>query len=190
MTGPVPPERLAENRVVLVHVAHVIRARESQRPVVVERHVAEGDGHLQVPREGRGVLRARRDLAADAESLACHGRAAREDAVGALADVLGGNARQLAAAERQGQHHPAILQPARALAGIDEVLPVERRRRALRRERCIRLALRVEVRHFVPAPERLQAGIEALLSRTQRLPRVPTCAFSDQRTSCRLTLGS
>src|SRR5690606_25395742 len=96
---PGTPELLAENRVVLVHVAHVVRARESKRAVLVERHVVERHRNAQVLRKRRGVFRTRQDLARDAEPLTGGRRTALENAVGTPADMFRGDARQFAAAE-------------------------------------------------------------------------------------------
>ena len=90
--------------------------------------------------------------------------AATEHAVGALADVLRGDARQLGAAERQREHEFAVGALARPHAEVDEVLPIERGeqvggRRRLVGENAIHRALGVEVRHLVLALQRRQPRI-------------------------------
>ena len=78
----------------LEHVAQILGARETKAAVDLGRHVVVA--HLLTQRLGErgGHLRAGQMLAGDADGLADELAAVLEDAVGALADVLGGDARQ------------------------------------------------------------------------------------------------
>ena len=79
-----------------------------------------------------------------------------EDAVGAAADVLGGDAGQLRVVHRQHELQHAVRPGLGPHAEVDEVVPVERRQQERRRhaglaEERVGLALGVEVRHLVLA---------------------------------------
>jgi hypothetical protein len=79
-------------------------------------------------------------------------------AVGAAADVLGGDARQPGAVHRQDDGQDTVNAPLRTHTEMDEVVPVEQgqqegRRHARIAEQMVGLALSVEVRHLVPAHE-------------------------------------
>ncbi len=85
-----------------------------------------------------------------------------EDAVGALADVLSGDAGQLGLAHRQGEQQAAVGAGLRPGAEVDQVVPVERgeeERGGHGRfaEISVGLALGVEVRHLVLAHQRRHA---------------------------------
>src|SRR5439155_13700905 len=117
-------EFLAEQRLELEHVPEVIRAREAQRPECIEGNVDEV--HLLLHRASH-LLRhfgARKDFAGDPEPSARDGRAAPEDTEGRATDVLRSDARELLAAERQGQDQIATLPLSRTEPEIEEVLPV------------------------------------------------------------------
>src|SRR5690349_13630011 len=111
-------ELLAQDGVVLVHVSHVVGSREAERPVLVERHVIEGDRDAEVAGERRRVLRTGEHVTSHAEALTGGLGPAPEDAVGAPADVLRRYPRQLAAAERQREHDVAVGTFSRTLTEI------------------------------------------------------------------------
>src|SRR5690606_33459542 len=97
-----------------------VGAWEAECPVLIERHVVERHRRTEMTREGGRVPRARQDVAGHAEALACHSGPAPEDAVRTPADVLGRDARQLAAGERQREHEVAVGALAWPLAEVDE----------------------------------------------------------------------
>jgi len=82
----------------------VVRTREAEAAVDLGRNRLVADLSPQRTGERRGHLRARQLLARDADGPAREFRPAPEDAVRAAADVLGGDARELHAAERQREH--------------------------------------------------------------------------------------
>ncbi len=88
-------------------------------------------------------------------------RALAEDAAGALADVLGGDAGQPLVRHRQREREHAVRPLLRSHAEVDQVVPVERRvqqrRRDFRREQRVRLALGIEVRDVVLAHQHRHA---------------------------------
>src|SRR3954452_24605433 len=117
----------------LVHVAHVVRPREPECAVLVERHVVERNRRTQMPRERGGVFRTREHFAGDPIALSNGGRTALEDAVCASPDVFRCNPGQLPPAEWQREYQVSVGTPPRSLTEIDEVFPLERCQQIARR---------------------------------------------------------
>ena len=123
---------------------HVVRAGKAEGPVLVEWHAVERDRHA------RWRVKAAAYSGPESTSPATPNRwpatsGPRGRSVSALANVLGRDPRQLAAAEREPKHDVAVGALARALPEVDEVLPVERHhhvagRRRLGGEDRVRLA--------------------------------------------------
>src|SRR5262249_16983621 len=107
----------------LEHVPDVVGAGEVKASEALGRHAVVAHFLAERSREGGGDLRAGWVLAGDSDSLADQLAATLEDPVGAFADILDGDARELLVAHRVGY---AVLAALRAEAEEDEVLPVKR----------------------------------------------------------------
>src|SRR4029450_2925760 len=98
-------------------------------------------------------------LSGDADSFANQLMTPLEDGIDALADVLGGDTRQLLVTHRHCDRQRAVRSSFGAHPEVDEVLPVkrsqqERRGHAKVSEHMIGLALGIEVRNLVISQER------------------------------------
>src|SRR5262249_31332909 len=167
-------ELVAEDRLVLEHVAEILGAGEAERPILVERHVVEanfpphGAAHL-----GR-VLLALEVFARDADPLSHQARALAEDAERAAPDVPRADPGERDTAERQGERERlSTLVLPRARAKRDEVVPEERGQQVRRRhpligEEMVGRSLAVEVWHLELALE----GREPIVAERDALARV------------------
>src|SRR5262249_12951553 len=110
----------------LEHVPDVVSAGKVKGSKDLGRHVVVAHLFAKRSREGDGNLRAGGMLARDSDGLADELAAAFEDPVGAFADVLDGDARELLVAHRVADGQHAVLAALRAEAEENEVLPIER----------------------------------------------------------------
>src|SRR5438128_3274067 len=145
---PHADEILVEVALELEHVAQVVRARKPEPAVHLGRHVVELDLPAQRAAQRRRHLGSRQVLARDGYGLPDELRPAPEDGVGALADVLGGDAGQLLVVQRVRECELTVRAALGSRAEVDQVLPVERRqqkggRHAEVAEKLVRLTLGV-----------------------------------------------
>src|SRR5262249_3475519 len=110
----------------LEHVPDVVGAGEFKASEDLGRHAVVAHLLAERSRAGGVAPRAARSLAWHCDSLAAHPADTLEDPVGAFADILDGDARELLLAHRVGDGQYAVLAALRAEAEEDEVLPVKR----------------------------------------------------------------
>src|SRR6266542_3155091 len=166
-------EVLFEVALELKHVAKIVGAREAAAAVHVRRHVVVANFLTERSGESLSHLRAGEHLTRDADDLADVFLSMLEDAVGASADVLGGDSRELLVAHGKRDGKLAVRPLFLAHAEVNQIVPVERRQEKRHRqteigEQVVGLALAVKVRHLVLVLE----GGHAIVAQRHPLARV------------------
>jgi len=183
-------EVLCEIPIELEHIAEIIRAWETQTTVHLRGHVVVPYLLPQCFGQRLSHLRTGQMFACNADGLTDKLPALLEDAVGALSDVLCGDAWKFLFAHGHGDRQLAVRAFLGAHAEIDKILPVERGKQECGRhgkfgEHLISLALGIQVRNLVVAHEGWHARVAERYPLTRVFEGGPNDVFEAIVLRCR-----